>query len=167
MIREQPGALNTSSMLRGLVDETNVMFHIGDISYARGYANVVSDARAYMHTHHLYAHAHTHSCMHTHLHCNTGVHLLTCICKHACTHNYITNVYTHTYMYMYCMYSLQWDEFFDEIQPVSANVPYMVCIGNHERNWPEPRLVMEVHVHVHACIYMYMYTCIYACVYII
>lgn len=29
----------------------------------------------------------------------------------------------------------KWDEFFDEIQTVCANVPYMVCIGNHERNW--------------------------------
>jgi hypothetical protein len=71
VIREQPGAVNTSRMLRGLVNQTDLVFHIGDISYARGFANV-------------------------------------------------------------------WDEFFDEIQAVCGNVPYMVCIGNHERNWNEP-----------------------------
>ena len=42
VIRQQPGALNTSRMLKGLVPETDLVFHIGDISYARGYANVVS-----------------------------------------------------------------------------------------------------------------------------
>ena len=42
VIREQPGAVNTSRMLRGLVNQTDVVFHIGDISYARGFANVVS-----------------------------------------------------------------------------------------------------------------------------
>jgi hypothetical protein len=68
VIRQQPGARNTTAILKGLVNETDVVFHIGDISYARGYANV-------------------------------------------------------------------WDEFFDEVQPICANVPYMVCIGNHERNW--------------------------------
>ena len=31
---------------------------------------------------------------------------------------------------------LQWDDFFDMIQPVAARIPYMVCIGNHERDWP-------------------------------
>ena len=31
---------------------------------------------------------------------------------------------------------LQWDDFFDMIQPVAAKIPYMVCIGNHERDWP-------------------------------
>jgi len=31
---------------------------------------------------------------------------------------------------------LQWEDFFDLIQPVAARVPYMVCIGNHERDWP-------------------------------
>ncbi len=30
----------------------------------------------------------------------------------------------------------QWDEFFDEIQPIAAQVAYMVCIGNHERDFP-------------------------------
>ena len=30
-----------------------------------------------------------------------------------------------------------WDDFFDLIQPVAARVPYMVCIGNHERDWPD------------------------------
>ena len=42
VIRQQPGARNTTAILKGLVNETDVVFHIGDISYARGYANVVS-----------------------------------------------------------------------------------------------------------------------------
>ena len=31
---------------------------------------------------------------------------------------------------------LQWDEFFDQVQPVATQLPYMVCIGNHERDFP-------------------------------
>lgn len=46
VIREQPGAVNTSRMLKGLVGQTDLVFHIGDISYARGYANVVSIYKA-------------------------------------------------------------------------------------------------------------------------
>eukprot|EP01116_Phalansterium_solitarium_P017202 TRINITY_DN4173_c0_g1_i1.p1 TRINITY_DN4173_c0_g1~~TRINITY_DN4173_c0_g1_i1.p1 ORF type:complete len:586 (-),score=221.07 TRINITY_DN4173_c0_g1_i1:325-2025(-) len=34
-------------------------------------------------------------------------------------------------------YSTQWDEFMDEIQPTAARVPYMVGIGNHERDYEE------------------------------
>ena len=33
-------------------------------------------------------------------------------------------------------YSAQWDEFFDQVKDIAAYVPYMVCIGNHERDWP-------------------------------
>eukprot|EP00698_Gefionella_okellyi_P012731 TRINITY_DN3448_c0_g1_i1.p1 TRINITY_DN3448_c0_g1~~TRINITY_DN3448_c0_g1_i1.p1 ORF type:complete len:576 (+),score=64.75 TRINITY_DN3448_c0_g1_i1:121-1728(+) len=33
-------------------------------------------------------------------------------------------------------YAAQWDEFMAQIQPVAANVPYMTCIGNHERDFP-------------------------------
>ncbi|EPS65927.1 hypothetical protein M569_08847, partial [Genlisea aurea] len=29
-----------------------------------------------------------------------------------------------------------WDNFFHQIQPVASRVPYHVCIGNHEYDWP-------------------------------
>jgi hypothetical protein len=34
-------------------------------------------------------------------------------------------------------YQSQWDTFFDLVEPISANVPYMTCIGNHERDFPK------------------------------
>lgn len=33
-------------------------------------------------------------------------------------------------------YSWLWDNFFHQIEPVASRVPYMVCIGNHEYDWP-------------------------------
>ncbi|PON79646.1 Acid phosphatase [Parasponia andersonii] len=33
-------------------------------------------------------------------------------------------------------YSWIWDQFFNQIEPVASKVPYHVCIGNHEYNWP-------------------------------
>ncbi|XP_027347832.1 probable inactive purple acid phosphatase 9 [Abrus precatorius] len=33
-------------------------------------------------------------------------------------------------------YAWLWDHFFTQIEPVSTKVPYHVCIGNHEYNWP-------------------------------
>ncbi|KAL2642835.1 hypothetical protein R1flu_010422 [Riccia fluitans] len=33
-------------------------------------------------------------------------------------------------------YAWLWDEFFQRIQPLSAQAPYHVCIGNHEYDWP-------------------------------
>lgn len=33
-------------------------------------------------------------------------------------------------------YSWLWDHFFTQIEPVAAGVPYHVCIGNHEYDWP-------------------------------
>lgn len=33
-------------------------------------------------------------------------------------------------------YSWVWDEFFNQIEPVASKVPYHVCIGNHEYDWP-------------------------------
>ncbi|KAI6686353.1 hypothetical protein NL676_032266 [Syzygium grande] len=33
-------------------------------------------------------------------------------------------------------YSWLWDHFFTQIEPVAAQVPYHVCIGNHEYDWP-------------------------------
>ena len=36
---------------------------------------------------------------------------------------------------------LQWDEYYTEIERVAARVPYMVCDGNHETDWPGPSWV--------------------------
>ncbi|KAL2484677.1 putative inactive purple acid phosphatase 2 [Abeliophyllum distichum] len=33
-------------------------------------------------------------------------------------------------------YSWLWDNFFYQIEPVASKVPYHVCIGNHEYDWP-------------------------------
>ncbi|CAI9096491.1 OLC1v1032653C1 [Oldenlandia corymbosa var. corymbosa] len=33
-------------------------------------------------------------------------------------------------------YSWLWDQFFHQIQPIASRVPYHVCIGNHEYDWP-------------------------------
>ncbi|CAK9142398.1 unnamed protein product [Ilex paraguariensis] len=33
-------------------------------------------------------------------------------------------------------YSWLWDNFFAQIEPVASKVPYHVCIGNHEYDWP-------------------------------
>ncbi|XP_060186328.1 probable inactive purple acid phosphatase 2 [Lycium barbarum] len=33
-------------------------------------------------------------------------------------------------------YSWLWDNFFSQIEPVASRVPYHVCIGNHEYDWP-------------------------------
>lgn len=33
-------------------------------------------------------------------------------------------------------YSAQWDEFHDMVEPLATQLPYMTCIGNHERDFP-------------------------------
>ncbi|PRQ40681.1 putative phosphodiesterase I [Rosa chinensis] len=33
-------------------------------------------------------------------------------------------------------YSWLWDHFFNQIEPVATKLPYHVCIGNHEYDWP-------------------------------
>uniref|UniRef100_A0A1J3G7S3 Purple acid phosphatase n=1 Tax=Noccaea caerulescens TaxID=107243 RepID=A0A1J3G7S3_NOCCA len=33
-------------------------------------------------------------------------------------------------------YSWIWDEFFAQIEPIASKIPYHVCIGNHEYDWP-------------------------------
>ncbi|RWR73001.1 Phosphoesterase domain-containing protein [Cinnamomum micranthum f. kanehirae] len=33
-------------------------------------------------------------------------------------------------------YSWLWDSFFTQIEPIASKVPYHVCIGNHEYDWP-------------------------------
>ena len=33
-------------------------------------------------------------------------------------------------------YASVWDEFFEQIQGIATSAPYMVCIGNHERDFP-------------------------------
>lgn len=30
----------------------------------------------------------------------------------------------------------EWDNFFDQVAPVASHLPYMTCIGNHERDFP-------------------------------
>lgn len=33
-------------------------------------------------------------------------------------------------------YSWLWDNYFAQIEPVAARAPWLVCIGNHEYDWP-------------------------------
>ena len=88
-IQEQYPSLNTSRLIMKEVNKTDFILHIGDISYARGYAAVV------------------------------GV---------------------FTFCDSFISINLQWDEFFNEISPISMHIPYMVCIGNHERDFPNSGL---------------------------
>ncbi len=41
VITKQQPALNTTRLVTDQIDQTDVILHIGDISYARGYASVV------------------------------------------------------------------------------------------------------------------------------
>ena len=41
----QPPALDTTKLVLGQINDTNLLLHIGDISYARGFAGVVSAIR--------------------------------------------------------------------------------------------------------------------------
>eukprot|EP00731_Ephydatia_muelleri_P019794 Em0012g619a len=81
MTAQQP-ALNTTNLIYSQIDQTDLVLHIGDISYARGYASVCGRCTAVF------------------------------------------------------LYVFQWEEFFDQIQPIATRLPYMVCIGNHERDFP-------------------------------
>jgi len=67
---EEFPAINTTKNVLNVLDETDLILHIGDISYAVGY-------------------------------------------------------------------SAQWDEFMQQISPISTRIPYMTCIGNHERDYPK------------------------------
>jgi hypothetical protein len=40
-------------------------------------------------------------------------------------------------------YSSQWDTFMDQIEPIASYVPYMTCIGNHERDFPNSGSVWD------------------------
>ena len=42
IITAQQPALNTTNLISSQIDQTDLVLHIGDISYARGYASVVS-----------------------------------------------------------------------------------------------------------------------------
>ena len=42
VIRQQPASLNTTRLVQNRMNVTDLVLHIGDISYARGYASVVS-----------------------------------------------------------------------------------------------------------------------------
>ncbi|CAI8008592.1 Probable inactive purple acid phosphatase 27 [Geodia barretti] len=74
---QQQPSLNTTRLLDKYLPETDLVLHIGDISYANGYSSV-------------------------------------------------------------------WEEFFDQVQSVASSVPYMVCIGNHERDYPNTNGLFNV-----------------------
>ena len=41
-------------------------------------------------------------------------------------------------------FSMQWDIFFNQIEPIATRVPYMVAMGNFERNTPPlPKLYVQ------------------------
>ena len=42
VIRQQPASLNTTRLVLNQLNVTDLVLHIGDISYARGFASVVS-----------------------------------------------------------------------------------------------------------------------------
>lgn len=65
----QPASLNTTDTVAKDIDNIDIVFHIGDISYANGYLS-------------------------------------------------------------------QWDQFTQQVQPITSRVPYMIASGNHERDWP-------------------------------
>ncbi|KAI4988855.1 hypothetical protein ZWY2020_036172 [Hordeum vulgare] len=65
----QPASLNTTDALIRDLDNTDMVFHIGDISYANGYLS-------------------------------------------------------------------QWDQFTQQVEPITSRVPYMLASGNHERDFP-------------------------------
>lgn len=45
IIHGQQPALSTTALVASRLDNTDLVLHIGDISYARGYASVVSTCR--------------------------------------------------------------------------------------------------------------------------
>lgn len=65
----QPASLNTTDAVIRDLDNTDIVFHIGDISYANGYLS-------------------------------------------------------------------QWDQFTQQVEPITSRVPYMLANGNHERDFP-------------------------------
>ena len=90
-------SMNTTYRMKGELNHTDVVFHIGDMSYAQGYAAIVSTSRI---------------------------------------------IPERKYSYCYCMRTnililTQWDVFFDQLGEIAATKPYMVCVGNHERNEPD------------------------------
>ena len=40
----QPESFNTTRMIENMVDDIDLVLHIGDISYARGFSSVVSES---------------------------------------------------------------------------------------------------------------------------
>lgn len=93
----QPDSMNTTNLIYEMIDDISFVFHIGDMSYARGFSAVVSWLDTVL--------------LHN-KNCNTD-----------CMRN----------LCFFC--ALQWDIFMDQIEPIATRVPYMVCVGNHERNW--------------------------------
>ena len=91
-------SLNTTSAIAAHLDGVQLITHIGDISYARGWVVLV--------------------------------HIALCLTD--------------------CRYVSQWEYFHNQVEPISAAVPWMTAIGNHgmvvafrchcdldaERDWP-------------------------------
>ena len=103
---QQP-ALNTSRLVLKQLDQTDMVLHIGDISYARGYAGVVS-----------------------------GPALRRVYRSVVILPTQPPSLPLPPSLPPSLPLSLQWDDFMAEIQPIATRVPYMVCIGNHERDYP-------------------------------
>ncbi|KAK7817376.1 putative inactive purple acid phosphatase 27, partial [Quercus suber] len=34
-------------------------------------------------------------------------------------------------------YIADWDQFLQQVEPITSTIPYMVASGNHERDWPD------------------------------
>ena len=47
-----------------------------------------------------------------------------------------SSIYLSFSFLFYRSYSSEWDSFEHEIAPVASRVPYLTCIGNHERDMP-------------------------------
>jgi hypothetical protein len=113
-------------------DETELVLHIGDISYSVGYVRAAPPARlcwlvcvrARAHAcfrrrrYSTHTHAHTHARTHTHTH--THAH------THARTH---TRTHTRTWQLS------EWDNFLAMVERAAAAKPWMTAIGNHEAGY--------------------------------
>lgn len=54
----QPDSINTTDLIYEMVDDISFVFHIGDMSYARGFSAVVSHTAASLKLQHRYSYKH-------------------------------------------------------------------------------------------------------------
>ncbi|KAM3704205.1 hypothetical protein ACJW31_04G158000 [Castanea mollissima] len=47
-------------------------------------------------------------------------------------------------------YIADWDQFLQQVEPITSTVPYMVASGNHERDWPDSCVIAETLYYVPA-----------------